>query len=174
MYPLVETATVDAMKYGPNSEQVEAYLQQVARLDADGWAAMAQVLKDSTGLLEHALRVIETGRSRATKNGLLSEVDAAARETQQAMDIALDVSPGLQGVLVRAPVHVSHDDPAHTVALSGAAMAALRTAATSGALLLVLRPLLTDDEFSEAWPMWIIDPRSLPHHLYIPPMGAVG
>ncbi len=162
MYPLIEAVTVDAMRYGPNSEQVEAYLQEVAILDADGWAAMAQVLKDSTGLLENATRGIDTARSRATKNGILSEVDAAARQTQQTMDTTLDAGPGLQGV---------HD---HTVALHDAAMAALRTAATSGALLLVLRPLLTDDEFSQAWPMPIIDPRSLPHHIYIPPMGAVG
>ena len=162
------------MKYGPNSEQVEAYLQQVARLDADGWAAMAQVWDDSTGLLEEADRGIEIARSRATKNGILSEVDAAARQTQQAMDTTLDASPGLQAVLDHALVYVGHDDHADTAALRAAATAALRTTAASGALLLVLRPLLTDDEFSDAWPMRIIDPRSLPHHLYVPPMGAVG
>jgi len=173
-YPLVETVKVDAMGYGPNSEQVEAYLQQVARLDADGWAAMAQVLAEPDGLLEGAERGIDTARSRAAKNGILGEVDAASRQTRRAMDTTLDASSGLQGVLDRALVSGGHDDAAHTVALHRAAKADLRTAATSGALLLVLRPLLTDDEFSEAWPMRIIDPGSLPHHVYVPPMGAVG
>ena len=124
--------------------------------------------------MEGAERGIDTARSRATKNGILSEVDAACRQTRQAMDTTLDASSGLHGVLDRALVSAGHDDAAYTMAPHGAVMAALRTAATSGALLLVLRPLLTDDEFSEAWPMRSIDPRSLPHHVYVPPMGAVG
>ena len=53
-YPLIETVTVEAMECGPNSEQVEAYLQQVARLDADGWAALAQVLAEPAGLRERS------------------------------------------------------------------------------------------------------------------------
>ena len=90
------------------------------------------------------------------------------------MDTILGKSIGLAEVLDRALVHVGPDDPALTVALRGTGVTALRTAATSGASLLVLRPLLTDDEFSEAWPMPIIDPRSLPHHVHIPPIAAVG
>ena len=173
-YPLIETVTVEAMECGPNSEQVEAYLRQVARLDADGWAALAQVLAEPAGLRERAEKGIDTARSRARKRGILSEVDAAAQRTERAMDATLDACSGLQGVPDRALVSAGHDDAAQTVAIHRAAMAALRMAATSGALLLVLRPLLTDDEFSEAWPMQIIDPRSLPHHVYLPPMGAVG
>jgi hypothetical protein len=173
-YPLIETVTVEAMECGPNSEQVEAYLQQVARLDADGWAALARVLAEPAELRERAQKAIDTARSRARKRGILSEVDAAAQRTQRATDATLDASSGLQGVLDRALMSASHDDAAQTVARHRAAMAALRTTATSGALLLVLRPLLSDDEFSEAWPMQIIDPRSLPYHVYLPPMGAVG
>lgn len=53
-------------------------------------------------------------------------------------------------------------------------VAALRAVATSGATLLVLRPLLSDDEFATAWPMRIVDPRSLPHRVHVPRIGAVG
>jgi hypothetical protein len=164
----------NVMKYGPNSEQVEAYLQQVAALDADDWASLALVLKDSTGPRAAAVEVIDTAQSRARKRGLLSDVDAAAREARETMDSILDASTGLREVIDRALVRVGSDDPALTLALRGAGVAALRTAATSGATLLVLRPLLKDDEFTEAWPMSIIDPRSLPRHVSLPPIGAVG
>jgi hypothetical protein len=162
------------MKYGPNSEQVEVYLRQVAALDADDWASLALVLKDSTGPPDAAVEVIETARSRARRNGVLSDVDAAAREAHETMDTILDASMGLRAVIDRALVGVGSDDPALTVAHRGAAVAALRTAATSGATLLVLRPLLKDDEFTESWTMRIIDPGSLPDHVYVPPIGAVG
>jgi hypothetical protein len=170
----VETATAKVMKYGPNSEQVEAYLRQVAALDADDWASLALVSKDSTGPLGAAMGAIKTAQSRAKRHGVLSDVDAAAREAQQTMDAILDTSTGLAEVIHRALVRVGSDDPALTVALRGAGVAALRTAASSGAGLLVLRPLLKDDEFTEAWPMSIIDPRSLPRHVSLPPIGAVG
>ena len=145
-------------RYGPNSEQVEAYLRQVAALDADDWASLALVLKHS------AAKAIDTARSRAKKHGLLSDVDAAAREARERTATVLDANAGLREVI----------DRALAVALRGAGVAALRTAATSGATLLVLRPLLKDDEFTESWPMPIIDPRSLPHHVYVPPIGATG
>jgi hypothetical protein len=161
------------MKYGPNSEQVEAYLRQVAALDADDWVSLALVLKDSTGPPDAAVEVIDTARSRAGKHGLLNDVDAAAREARETMDAILDASTGLRAVIDRALVRVGSDDRALAVALRGAAVAALRTAATSGATLLVLRPLLKDDEFGESWTMRIIDPRGLPDHVYVPPIGAV-
>jgi hypothetical protein len=162
------------MKYGPNSEQVEAYLQQVAALDADDWASLALVLKDSTGPRDAAAKAIDTARSRAKKHGLLSDVDAAAREARETMDAILDASMGLRAVIDRALVRASSGDPALTVALRGAAVAALRTDATSAATLLVLRPLLKDDEFTESSTMPIIDLRSLPLHVCVPPIGAVG
>jgi hypothetical protein len=156
------------MKYGPNSEQVEAYLQQVAALDADDWASLALVLKDS------AAKAIDTARSRAKKHGLLSDVDAAAREARERTATVLDANAGLREVIDRTRARVGPDDPSLGATVRGAGVAALRTAAVSGATLLVLRPLLKDDEFTEAWPMRIIDPRSLPHHVYVPPIGAVG
>ncbi|MEX1335993.1 MAG: hypothetical protein AB1Z66_11900 [Candidatus Limnocylindrales bacterium] len=162
------------MKYGPNSEQVAAYLEQVARLDADGWAAVARELQSSSGHLGHAARVIDTARSRATRNGLLSEVDAAARETHKALDATLDASSSLRELLRRALAHDSHDEPSDTVPPGDAQAEVLKTAARSGAMLLVLRPLLSDDEFSGAWPMPAIDPRNLPYHLHVPPIGAAG
>jgi hypothetical protein len=152
------------MRYGPNSEQVEAYLQQIAALDADDWASLALVLKDSTGPRGAAAGAIDTARSRAKKHGVLNDVDAAAREARETMDAILDASPGLRAII----------DPTLAVALRGAALAALRTDATSAATLLVLRPLLKDDEFIESWTMRIIDPRSLPDHVYVSPIGAVG
>ena len=163
----------DTMKYGPNSEQVEAYLQQVAALDADAWVSLALVLKDSPGPPDAAAEAISTARSRARKHGLLSDVDAAAREAHEATDATLDANAGLQEVIDHTLAPGS-DDPSLTVALRGAGVAALRTAATSASTLLVLRPLLDDDEFTKAWPMRIIDPRNLPRHVYIPPVGAVG
>ena len=33
--------------YGPNSEQVEAYLQPIAELDADDWSSLARALRES-------------------------------------------------------------------------------------------------------------------------------
>jgi len=90
------------------------------------------------------------------------------------MDTILGKSIGLAEVLDRALVHVGPDDPALTVALRGTGVTALRTAATSGASLLVLRPLLTDDEFSEAWTMRIIDLHTLPDHVCVPFIGATG
>jgi hypothetical protein len=162
------------MKYGPNSEQVEAYLRQVAALDADDWSSLALLLKDSTGPVDAAVKAIETARSRAKKNGVLSEVDAAARAAHETMDAILDASPGLKGVIDRSLVHVGPDDPAVAEAVQDPWVAMLRTAATSGASLLVLRPFLKDGDFIEAWTMRIIDPRSLPDHLYVPFIGATG
>jgi hypothetical protein len=161
------------MKYGPNSEQVEAYLEQVARIDAEGWASAAQALESSPGLVEHASKVIDMARSRATRNGLRSEVDAAARAARHALDAVLEARP--TGPVSDAElVLLGDDEPVHCAAAGGAAMDALVAAATSGATLLVLRPLLTDVEFSQAWPMRVIDPRRLPSHVVVPPMGAVG
>jgi len=151
--------------YGPNSEQVEAYLRQVAELDAADWASLALVLRDSPGPPDAA---------RAKKHGLLSDVDAAAREARERTATVLDANAGLREVIDRALAHVGPDDPSLGATVRGAGVAALRTAAVSGATLLVLRPLLKDDEFTEAWPIPIIDPRSLPHHVYLPPIGAVG
>jgi len=162
------------MKYGPNSEQVEAYLRQIAELDADDWASLALVLKDSPGPPDAAAKAIDTARSRARKHGVLSNVVAAVREAHETMDAILDASTGLQEAIDRARARVGPDDPTVAEAAQDAGVVALRTAAVSGATLLVLRPLLKDDEFSEAWPMRIIDPRSLPHHVYVPPIGAVG
>ena len=164
-----------AMQYGPNTEQVEAYLRQVAGLTADDWTAAAETLKASPSLLEGAKGAIETARSRATKNGLLGQVDAATREAQRSLHAALDASTGLQEALERARNQVTRDnDPARTSTRQEDGMAGLRSAAASGATLLVLRPLLTDDEFLGAWPMPSADPRRLPSHVYVPPMGAVG
>ncbi len=169
-----EAATADVMKYGPNSEQVEAYLRQVAELDADAWASLAQVSKESTAPPDAVVQAIETARSRARRNGLLSEVDAAGREAHQAIYGILDASTALAETIDRSLAPIGPDDPTLKVALQGAEVTALRTAATAAASLLVLRPLLTDDEFNRAWPMHIIDPRSLPHHVYVPFIGATG
>jgi len=162
------------MKYGPNSEQVEAYLRQIAALDADDWASLALVLKDSPRPPNAAAKAIDTARSRARKHGVLNDVDAAGREAHETTDATLDASAGLPEALDRAVAHVGPDDPTDIAALRDAGHSALRTAATTGATLLVLRPLLDDGEFTAAWPMRIIDPRSLPHHVYVPPIGAVG
>jgi hypothetical protein len=162
------------MKYGPNSEQVEAYLRQVGELDADDWAALGQMSRDSTMPPGAVAKAVDAAWSRAGKHGVLSDVDAAAREARQMMDIILDASTGLAGAIDHALARVGPDDPNLAEAVPDAEVAALRMAAVSGASLLVLRPLLTDDEFSEAWPMPIIDLRSLPHHVHIPPIGAVG
>jgi len=162
------------MKYGPNSEQVEAYLRQIAALDADDWASLALALKDSPGPPNAAAKAIDRARSRARKHGVLNDVDAAAREAHGTTDATLDASAGLAEALDRAVAHVGPDDPTDVAVLRDARRTALRTAAISGASLLVLRPLLKDDEFTEAWAMRIIDPRSLPDHVYVPPIGAVG
>jgi hypothetical protein len=160
------------MKYGPNSHQVEEYLERVARIDADGWAALASALHGSAEPAADADKAIDVGRSRAGHHGLQGDVDAAAHEAGEAMDRTLDASSGLRAVVARSIARVDPEDRELISALRGAGAAALRKAATSGATLLVLRPLLEKDEFIEAWPMPIIDPRSLPDHVSIPGIGA--
>lgn len=162
------------MRYGPNSEQLEAYVRQVADLDADDWASLALALKDTAGSRDAAATAIETARSRAGKHGLLGDVDAATRESLQTMGSVLDASTGLRDVVDRAFVRVGPDDPSLGEIEWDAGVVALRAAATSGATLLVLRPLLNDDEFAAAWPMPVVDPRNLPSHMYVPPIGAAG
>jgi len=162
------------MKYGPNSEQLEAYLLKVADLEADDWASLALALADSTGPRDAAAKAIETAHSRAGKYGVQREVDAAAREAHRAMVSVLDANTGLQEAIARALVPIGPDDPSLGAVEWDTGVAVLRAAATSGASLLVLRPLLRDEEFTKAWPMRIVDPRSLPHHVYVPPIGAAG
>jgi hypothetical protein len=162
------------MKYGPNSEQVEVFLQQVAELDGDDWASLALVLMDSPGPSGAAVEAIAKARSRAKKHGLLREVDAAARAAHETMGSILDASTGLREVIDRTLIGVGSNHPVLSAPLQGASVTALRTAATSGAVLLVLRPLLDDGEFTEAWTMPIIDPRNLPQHVCFPFIGATG
>lgn len=163
------------MQYGPNSEQVEAYLGQVAALSADGWLAAAEALTDSPGLLVGASAAIESARSTATKNGLLGQVDVATREARQSAGTALDASTGLHEVLERTRLQASADgDPPREAEPRDIGMTTIASAVTSGATLLVLRPFLTDSELIEAWPLPSIDPQGLPSHVYVPPMGAVG
>ncbi len=162
------------MNYGPNSEQVEVFLQQVAELDVDDWASLALVLRDSTGPPVAAVEAIEKARSRAKRHGLLSEVDTAARRAHETLDDILDASTGLREVIDRALIGVGSDDAGRSAALRGAGVTALRTAATSGALLLVLRPLLDHGALIEACTTHIIDPQSLPHRLYVQSIGATG
>ncbi len=163
-----------ATKHRPNSEQLEAYLLKVAELDADDWASLALVLKDSTLSRHAAAKAIEAAHSRAEQRGIQSEVDAATREARPSMDSVLDANTGLQEAVAPALVRIGPDDPSLRTVEWDTAVAVVRAAAISGATLLVLRPLLRDDEFTRAWPMCIVDPRSLPHHVYVPPIGAAG
>lgn len=163
---------VRAMKFGPNSDQVEDYLERVAGLEADDWAALALALQDGAGPSAATANALDVARSRATRHGVQDEVDTAVQNAHERLGTILDTSGGLRLLVARAVARVGPDDPDLAATIPGAGVAAIRTAATSGATLLVLRPLLDKHEFTAAWPVPIFDERSLPDHVSIPRIGA--